>query len=96
MAVEPAPPLIGEELRQRLAQELGIEVARILHPAVGEQPFPELAEQLLAPGEARLLEVGRRLESGVALERGAKLVEHPAAEPETAVVGAGLIGCHGL
>ena len=84
--LEASPALIREEVGQGSAQELGIELRRVFHPAIGQQPFPELQVELLAAGEPRLLEVGGSLEPGIALQRGAELMQHAAAETETAVV----------
>ena len=75
-----APALLGEELRQHLAQVLGVEVGRPLDAARGHQPLRELRVQLLAAGEARFLQIARGLQAGVALERGAELVDDLAPE----------------
>src|SRR5690242_8341244 len=83
---ESAPALLAEELGQNLAQVLRVEVGRALYTARGQQPFGELGVQLLAAGEARLLEVARCLKPGIALERGAELMEDLAAEPKPGAV----------
>ena len=85
---------VREELRERLAQVLRVELTRLLHAPGGAEPLPELRVQLLAAGETRLLEIGGGLESRVALERGAELVQHPAAEPEAAGMRAGVFDGH--
>ena len=60
---ERAPALLGEELRQRLAQELDVEIGRVLDASGRQQPVAELGVQLLAAREPRLLQVGRRLKA---------------------------------
>src|SRR5204862_109997 len=76
------PSQLAEELRQDLAQILGVEVGGPLDAPGGDQPLGELRVQLLAAGEARLLQIAGGLEPSVALERGAQLMENLAAEPE--------------
>jgi hypothetical protein len=80
---ELSPPQLLEELGQRLAQELHVQISRRIHLPLGLQPLGELGIQLLAPGESRFLEMGGSLDPGVALQGRAELVNYPPAEPKT-------------
>ena len=79
---EPTPPLLGKEVGQRFSEILEIQVGRLGDAPGAGQPPAEQRIELLAAGESGFLQIGGGLESGVALERGAELMDHPATEPE--------------
>jgi hypothetical protein len=54
----------------------------VLYAPGAGQPAGERRVELLATSESGLLEIGSRLETGIALERGAELMDHPATESE--------------
>ena len=66
-----------------------------LHRSLQADPW-STAQELLAARESGFLQVARGLQSRVALERGAQLVEDPAADADAAVGNLALAGAHGM
>ena len=85
--------VVGRLVAER-AKTAGVE--RVVFDRAGFRYHGRIKSLAEAAREAGLLQVARGLQAGVALERGAQLVEDPAADADAAVGDLALAGAHGM